>query len=185
MNYQTLTEEELLNHQQHFIDFAKNDIEYFKFIPAKLRNQKIFIFNFLDYLEKNEFDPENPAIYSKAYISAYSREILSSSLVLGSDREVVLRLAGKNIDCLNYVSGEFLNDREIALAAIKGYAQDGLNGAYFSHYKFNVFSNEIQEKIAKMSSHQEIISWLESELLYKELNSELDTKNTEKKKVKL
>jgi hypothetical protein len=55
INYQALSEEELLNHQDDFIEFAKNDIEYFKFIPAKLRNQKKFIFNFIKYFDVNMY----------------------------------------------------------------------------------------------------------------------------------
>jgi len=185
MNYQTLTEEELLQHQQHFIDFAKNDIEYFKFIPAKLRNQKEFILNFIKYFEEYEVDPINPAIYSKPYVASYCKEMLATSLTLNNDREVVMKLAEKSISCLYHASDELKNDKEIALVAIKGHIENRVDSSHFSHYSLNVFSNEIKEKIFTMNSYSEIVNWLESELLYKELNEDLPSNNIEKKKVKI
>lgn len=180
MNYHYLNAEELLEHQDYFIDFAKNDIESFKFIPAKLRNQNEFILNFLNYFDNH------PEVYSEKYVSAYCKEIMGCSLVFGDDKDIVLKLTEKNSICVEYASERLRGDKEVVLVAVKASARDtNGNQHYFSHYTFRSFSEEIKEKLYKMNSYDEVIKYLESEILHDNLHLELVENKTVVKKIKI
>jgi methionyl-tRNA synthetase len=180
MNYQALNEEDLLNHQEHFIDFAKNDIDYFKFIPAKLRNQQEFILNFIQYLDSH------PQIYSDEYISRYCKEIMDSSLVYSDNKEVLMRLTDKNSNCFEYASDNLRCDKELILVAVKAASRANSNIQWnFNHYTFRHFPTDLQEKLSSMNSYDEVIKYLESEILHDNLLIELKENVNTTKKIKI
>lgn len=180
MNYQSLSEEELLNHQAHFIDFAKNDPDYFKFIPAKLRNQKEFIFNFIKYFE------DKSEIYPKEYVGTYAKFILASSLIFNDDKEVVLKLTEKSSECVEYVSERLRADKEIALVAVISASKDSAsNQHHFAHHTFRHFSDELKKKIFNLSNYDEVIKFLESEILYEKLYQDLPENQIATKRIKI
>lgn len=180
MNYQALSEEELLNHQSHFIDFAKNDPDYFKFIPAKLRNQKQFVLKFISYFD------DNPEIYPKDYVGTYCKFIIASSLVFNDDKEIILKLAEKSSACLEFASERLRADKEVVLAAVKAASKDAsVEQHHFERYTFRFVCNEIKEKLLKMSSYDEIIKYLESEILYEKLHQDLEENKTTTKRIKI
>lgn len=180
MNDPTLSEEELLNKQEDFIEFAKNDVEYFKFIPAKLRNQKQFILNFIKYFDKNK------EIYPATYLSGYCKEIIATSLVFNDDREIILKLTEKSSECLEFASERLRADKEIVLAAVKASSNNTPDGQrHFERYTFRFVSEELKEKLFKLSNYAEVIKFLESEILYDKLQQDLSENQVATKRIKI
>jgi hypothetical protein len=74
----------------------------------------------------------------------------------------------------------------VVLAAVKASSQDTSVGQrHFERYTFRFVSEELKEKLFKMSSYDEVIKYLESEILYEKLHEDLAKNKTTTKRIKI